>query len=363
MENAFFSKEAVNKGRQTEFDWAKAFTIIVMVTVHVYEELSTADLNIVPTGPFRNILEFLAGPLGAPVFMFSMGVGIMYSRNATPGKMGLRGLKLLRNGYLLSFFKGTLFIIIGTALGLKTPMSIADSLFLVSILQFAGMTFFAIALMKKLEFPLPAMLAASIVLSFAGTALNTYDMQGWKQYVLGLLFITNRVTTFPLFLWLFYPVFGMCFACYLQRARDKRRLYIYCFITGGIGLILTCIVYTLCGIDLKTMYMLKDRVFYSQTPLHLLFTSFVILMGMSIYYLLSEVITLRPVVKAVSYLGNNLDIIYIVQWLLIAYTEVAMLAMNTEKVPVVWILPVAVLILLLSVGITRIYLKSKGKIC
>ena len=40
-----------------------------------------------------------------------------------------------------------------------------------------------------------------------------------------------------------------------------------------------------------------------------------------------------------------------------------MLAMNTEKVPVVWILPVAVLILLLSVGITRIYLKSKGKIC
>lgn len=74
-------------------------------------------------------------------------------------------------------------------------------------------------------------------------------------------------------------------------------------------------------------------------------------------------ITLRPVVKAVSYLGNNLDIIYIVQGLLIAYTKVAMLAMNTEKVPVVWILPGAVLILLLSVGITRIYLKSKGKIC
>ena len=43
MESKFFSNEVVNKGRQNEFDWAKAFTIIVMVTVHVYELLGVFD--------------------------------------------------------------------------------------------------------------------------------------------------------------------------------------------------------------------------------------------------------------------------------------------------------------------------------
>ena len=39
MNNRIFSKEAVNAGRQNEFDWAKAFAIIWMVIIHVYERI------------------------------------------------------------------------------------------------------------------------------------------------------------------------------------------------------------------------------------------------------------------------------------------------------------------------------------
>lgn len=353
----FFSDEIVNKGRQSEFDWAKAFSIIVMITIHVYEELSVVDYNTTPEGVFRNVLEFLAGPLAAPLFMFSMGVGIMYSRNTTPGKMAIRGAKLMRNGYLLSFFKGTIFVIIGVALGMQTPMTVAESFFLVSILQFAGMAFFVIALMKKFDFSLPAMLTTAVLLSFLSTFLNTFNMQGGKQYFLGLFFMTNNVTSFPMFLWLYYPVAGMIFAYLLQRAIDKKRFYLYTFIIGVTGLVITSISYILCGVEIKTMYELKDRLFYTQTPRHLLFTSFVILIGMSVYYLLSVTITVKPIISAVTYMGSNLDIIYINQWLLVAYTETAMILAKADKLPVVWIIPVAIVILLLSIGISEVYVR------
>ncbi|MCR5543738.1 MAG: heparan-alpha-glucosaminide N-acetyltransferase domain-containing protein [Eubacterium sp.] len=361
MDRKLFSKEVVNKGRQKEFDWAKAFTIMVMLTIHTYEELSVVDINQRPTGIFRNVLEFLAGPLGAPLFMFSMGIGMMYSRNTEPGKMCFRGVKLMRNGYLLSFFKGTVFVIIGTLLGEETPISISDSLFLVSILQFAGMAFFAIALMKKLKLPLPGMLAVSLILSVAGTCLNTYDMTGWKQYLLGLFFMTNEVTSFPLFLWLYYPVAGMIFAYFLLRVNDKKRFYTMLFIFSVIGIILTSVIYYLCGIDLKSMYMLMNRTFYTQSVWHYIFTTFVILAGMSVYYALSELITAEPVVRFVSFLGKNLDVVYIVQWLVVSYIEVIIVATNSPKLSLYMVVPVGLILLVVSMCITNIYLKVRAK--
>ena len=145
------NKEVVNVGRQEELDWAKSLAIVAMICVHVYEQLSIVDIEVVPTDAFRIILEFVAGPLTAPLFMFCMGVGIMYSNNSAPLQMVKRAFNLLRNGYLLSFFKGTILVAIALALGYTINWTLADSLFLVSILQFAGMAFLTIALMKKLR--------------------------------------------------------------------------------------------------------------------------------------------------------------------------------------------------------------------
>ncbi len=362
MNNKLFSKEAVNTGRQNEFDWAKAFTIIVMVTVHVYELLSVVDAENVPVeGLFRNVLEFLAGPLGAPLFMFSMGIGLIYSRNTTPSKMGIRGAKLIRNGYLLSFFKGTLPILIGMVLGIKSPYPVWDSLFLVSILQFAGMAFFTIALMKRFNFSLPAIFTTSLLLSVIGTFLNTYSMGGWKQYFLGLFFMTNKITSFPLFLWLYYPAAGMIFAYFLQRVTDKKKFYTWCFIISLIGLLLTCVIYSLCGINLKSMYELYNREFYTQSLLHYVFSTFVILIGMSVYYVLSELVKAKKVVNAVAFLGRNLDVIYIVQWIVVSYTTVVVVAAKLPKLELPYVLPVGIVLLLVSVGITKLYLDIKKK--
>ena len=361
MTSKVFNIEPLNKGRQNEFDWAKSFTILVMVVVHVYEMMGSIDPETTPlSGPFRFILEFLAGPTGAPLFMFSMGLGLIYSRNTTPKKMAIRGTKLLRNGYLLSFFKGTLPLLIGVYLfGVTSQYGVADSFFGVSILQFAGMAFFVIALMKLARFSLPIMLAISLATSILGTYLQAIPVPKWPGYFLGLLYVTNDTVSFPLMTWLFYPVAGMIFATALQHVTDKNRFYRYCFLIGAAGTALTCVVYKLAGLNLLTYFQLYERTFYHQTILHYIFTSFVILLAMSVYYLLSELVRAKAVTTLVSFLGKNLDVIYIVQWIVICYITVFVNLMGIPRFHAGGIMLLGLIVGVISSIITKLYLLWK----
>lgn len=346
------NKTVVNNGRQRELDWAKAFAILFMVTIHVYEQLSVVDAEIIPSDPYRIIMEFLGGPLAAPLFMFCMGIGIVYSKNSIPGKMAKRGVKLLRNGYLLSFFKGTLPTAIGLALGCTAPWTLTDSFFLVSILQFAGMAFFTIALMKKFKFSLPAMFGTSLILSVIGGMLAKLDFtDSWVQYLFGLFFNTNEHTTFPLFRWLYYPVLGMIFAYFLQRTEDKNKFYKRLFTVALVCTILVNVAYIAAGIDIRTMFMLAGRVYYAQSLLHYLYITCVLLTAMPIYYFLSVKIKGRRIGAAVEYLGKNLDVIYIWQWMINSYTQSFMILLGVPNFTIPYIIPVGILILLGSIGI------------
>ena len=356
------NKLVVNSGRQRELDWAKTFAIIFMITIHVYEQLSVIDIETVPTGAFRIAMEFLAGPLAAPLFMFCMGIGIVYSRNNTPDKMALRGVKLMRNGYLLSFFKGTLPTAIGMMLGCAVPWTLTDSFFLVSILQFAGMAFFTIALMKKLKFPLPVMFGTSIVLSILGGMLAKLDFTGsWLQYLLGLFFNTNNYTTFPMFRWLYYPVLGMVFAYFLQRTTDKNKFYGRMFPVALTLFIAVNFIYSAVGIDVRTMFQLAGRVYYAQSLLHHLYITLVILTALPVYYLLSVKVKNEKVNAVVEYLSKNLDVIYIWQWMVNTYTQSFMTLFGVPNLTEPYIIPAGIAILLASVGIIELWRKITKK--
>ena len=313
---------------------------------------------------FRWILEFIAGPIGAPMFMFSMGVGIIYSRNTAPRQMMVRGCKLLRNGYLLSFFKGTLPILVGILAGMTPEFGVWDSLFLVSILQFAGMAFFAIALMKLGRFSLPAMVTVSILACFTGTFLAQFPLPNpGCEYLLGLFYVTDDHVTFPLLTWLYYPVIGMVFATLLQRVTDKKKFYLRCLFIGLCGTGATCAAYTAIGVRITDMFVLCNRVFYHQSIRHYIFTTFVVLAALAIYYFVSEAVTAKPVVTAVSFLGRNLDVIYIVQWLLVCYVLTFMTVIGIPKLSTnTGILVTGLVLTLIACIITQIYLICKKKV-
>ena len=69
--------EKVNTGRQIEMDIAKGFAVFCMIAVHVLGSLARQEEAHTLYG---GIIEFLGTLPAAPVFMFTLGAGIVYSK-------------------------------------------------------------------------------------------------------------------------------------------------------------------------------------------------------------------------------------------------------------------------------------------
>ena len=96
-----FSNERVNSGRQVELDLAKCLAIFFMILLHCLMVTSGFDNNISLFFQ-RGIGQLLGCPYAAPVFMFSMGVGMVYSRNQEPGYLIKRGIILMLLGLVVN---------------------------------------------------------------------------------------------------------------------------------------------------------------------------------------------------------------------------------------------------------------------
>jgi len=73
--------EKVNTGRQLELDIAKALSIIFMIFVHAIMVIPAFN-NTLSSGYLFVVGNILGRPCAAPVFMFCMGVGLVYSRHS-----------------------------------------------------------------------------------------------------------------------------------------------------------------------------------------------------------------------------------------------------------------------------------------
>ena len=86
------------------------------------------------------------------------------------------------------------------------------------------------------------------------------------------------------------------------------------------------------------------------------------LAAVPVYYFLSVKITAAPVNKAVSYLGKNLDVIYLAQWMIITYVQSILNIFGYVRIGMALIIPVGILVLLGSIGIIEIIRNIKRKI-
>ncbi len=90
--NAGLRNELVRGERQVELDIGKGIAVLLMICVHVQEALSH---SVVQYSLFGCIVEFVTGFPAAPLFMFVMGVGTVYSRRQDAGYAIGRGASLL----------------------------------------------------------------------------------------------------------------------------------------------------------------------------------------------------------------------------------------------------------------------------
>ena len=72
-----FADKPVNTGRQNALDLGKAFPILCLPFVHTFIECTT-DAGLGHGIPYL-FDSIIGGPFSAPMWMFAMGIGILYT--------------------------------------------------------------------------------------------------------------------------------------------------------------------------------------------------------------------------------------------------------------------------------------------
>lgn len=241
-----FSKEIVNSGRQPELDLAKAVLIFCLALVHCIIEC-TPEEQLAHGIPFL-FDSVIGGPLGAPMFMFAMGFGMVYTKRAAPRDYVRRGLRIGLTGYVLNLCRFLVPFLAGYLMTGDFEKYIEPLPYRVlgnDMLQFAALAMVMIALFVRLRLSNVTMLFICLVMSAAGTFLNGVDAGSpagniFLGYLIGTEDASGAVSSdFPLLNWLIVPVSGYVFGGLLQHVKNKSLFYRILSTAG----ILVCAVY------------------------------------------------------------------------------------------------------------------------
>lgn len=222
-----FSNEDVNTGRQVEFDLVKAATIVLMVWTHVYEELST---GFEPSLSYAN--AYWRGSLfGAVSFMFCMGIGMVYTRSCSPSDYFRRGWRILYSGVLLNLFR---YVVPGAFAYLAfgdqwAGVSLVFALG-VDILQFAGLAFLLMGLLRRMGLKYRHIMIVSVAMSIAAECLEEVQTGVFLvDQALGYIWGNTTESYFPVLNWFVIVAAGCCFGRVYRRVADKDRFHSICF--------------------------------------------------------------------------------------------------------------------------------------
>ena len=332
----------VKNERRFELDVVKFFAIIFMITIHIYEYLGNYEVDdVMPDSAFRNIVEFLGGPLVAPVLMLCMGIGMVYTKHNTPGDFLRRGIKLMIIGYALNFIKLTLPHSMAKILGMEDDFNLIDGQLCVDILTFAGAAFIIIGLFRKLQLSTFAICMIAFLLQGAGIwAVNLNIESSVLRGFAGILLPTGFWAAFPLTLWLVYPALGMAFGEFLQKITDKRGMYKKLMIVSAVIFTACTVGLVYIGYDLRQSYAVCDNHFYHQTFISTIWTIPLILLVISVCFFLFRSVEETKFGELIRFCGTNLNKIFIIQWILVtvSVTVITMLETGFEPGPAIVVL-------------------------
>ncbi len=317
-----FSKEPVNRGRQIELDIAKCLAIIFMIFLHTLMVTSGFANNIsVPMQ--RGIQQLFGGPFAAPVFMFAMGVGFVYSRNKKPFYMVSRGIKLMLIGVAVNI--GEFFIphfLSGELLGAWDkneifPIAEGMLLFCVDILAFAGMAMILTGVFKKLKLKSWEIVIIAIALSIIASFVRLHDFGSNLSNLATGYFVGSKggFTAFPLFNWYIFPAVGMLFGDWYIRCNNKKKL----LCLWPLGLIVSVVYFVLSWSKPQGFLSEDIHFYYFLTTIDVVFCLICIYGVIGLCYFISLILP-NSVKGFISKTSGNVNAIYVIQWFLIPLT-------------------------------------------
>ena len=324
--SSLFSEQRVNSGRQVEMDLAKCLAIVYMIFLHCLFVTAGFNNEISPYMQ-RAIGQLLGEPYAAPVFMFSMGVGIVYSKNQIPGYLIKRGIKLMLLGIVVNI--GEFFLphfLAGKLLGEWEIFPIAGGLllFCIDILAFAGMAMILIGVFKKLKLSAVQMLVIAFVLSLAGSFIRFSDLGSDIPNLIAGYFIGSAggFAAFPLFNWFIFPAVGLLFGEYYQRCNDKKKL----LSLWPVALVIS-VAYFVISWFIPNGFLSEMHLYWFMTTYDAVFCLLCIYGVIGACFLISKHLP-DGAIKFFSKSSSNLNTIYVIQWFIIPITYVLIVYFN-----------------------------------
>ena len=227
--NYLYSKDKINRKRQIELDIAKSLSAIFMIFIHTIT-IAMLFENTISIPYYVIVGSILGGPFSAPVFMFCMGIGIIYSRHSQAKPMIKRGIKLFILGLLVNSFSFIIpHFLSQYLLNSSQILPIFDGLllFYVDILEFTGLSFVILGVFKKINISNKQLLAVGIILSILGFLLRFSDFGNISLNIMFGYFIGTdyKYTSFLLFSWIIFPISGYIYGHYFIRVKDKSKFF------------------------------------------------------------------------------------------------------------------------------------------
>ena len=320
LRDKIFTNETVNSGRQPELDLAKAILIFCLAPVHCIIEC-------IPEEQLSHGVPFLfdsviGGPLGAPMFMFAMGLGMVYTKRRTPGDYVRRGIRIGIVGYALNICRFLIPFLAGYLLTGDFEKYIAPLPYRVlgdDMLQFAALAMIMIALFVRLHLSNAAMLIICFGMSVLGTFLSGVDAGApagniFLGYLIGTEDPAGAVfSDFPLLNWLIVPVSGYVFGELLLRVKNKNLFY---GLLSTAGILVSAVYFPPAIRGGRGMFGAGQNSYYHIITTDVLVSIAAAIGMLGIYHVIVPHLP-RKVMGCVTETSRNINTVYCLQWVFV----------------------------------------------
>lgn len=318
IEKGWFTNEPLNNGRQTEMDIARGLAVFFMVLVHVQMSFSNSALE---ESVFGGIVDFFGGVPAAPVFMFLMGLGFLYSKGKDHLFFMKRGVYILLAGSVLNFFRESLpelvdYFTEGTRESLEAAI---EGFIDVDILQFAGLAMLFFGLFKWMRLKWWMILNFALFFVALNYALKPIQTESYLwSAITGLFWGSSEYSEFPFLTWIFYPIMGYVFAQILIRCTNKMAFYKWLILISVLAI--TFLIVLFVGFLQMDLGMESEVSYYHHAlDANLVYLLFV-LFWISLLFLFTNALP-AIVLNQFKRWSRNVTEIYFIHWILIGWLQ------------------------------------------
>jgi len=318
--------------RHLNFDVVKMIIIFGLVPIHLFERcLLLEDYSVSHLGftsfdsTISTIFEFGDGTIGACMFMFCLGAGLVFSLRKSPKFLLKRSGVLLGAAFGVAILTNTISLIIKSQI-LQDPSYFADAiwwLFCCDILNFAALAFLFFAMVRKFKLPNIVVLAIPVILLIVSSFIPKMifpdniiaaDLIGW------LVFQNTEYSFFPFMQWLIFPAAGYVFAQLLMKTENRDKFYAITMIVGIVSFALITGISMLCGVDIATFFSTYNAYIYNKTLLSAAWSLSFMLFWVSLFFFLTRKISPESrFARFSSNVSRRITIFYCLQWIIIGF--------------------------------------------